>query len=142
MTKDLPGSSTSRYWLSISENSTASNWPDESEKTMMPILLPVRVLRSCLEITVPARRALVAPCLTAAEKSAKVWTRILAQHVAVGIERMGGEVEAQDLELLEQLFRCEPRRKGGSVRSFPDLTTPAPNISLWPLTLSAWARCA
>ncbi len=43
---------------------------------MIPILLPVRVLRSCFEITVPARRALLAPCFTAAEKSAKVCTRI------------------------------------------------------------------
>ena len=41
----------------------------------MPILLPVRVLRSCLEVTVPASRPAVAPCFTAAEKSAKVCTR-------------------------------------------------------------------
>ncbi|MCY1248753.1 hypothetical protein D9M72_622180 [compost metagenome] len=78
MTNDLPGSKRSRYWCSISENSTASNWPEESEKATIPILLPVRVLRSCFEVTVPASRPAVAPFFTAPAKSPKVCTRILA----------------------------------------------------------------
>ena len=44
-----PGSRTSRYCASPSENSTASKWPVGSDSPMMPILLPVLVRRSIRE---------------------------------------------------------------------------------------------
>ena len=76
MTSDLPGSRRSRYCARPSENSTASNWPVSSENITTPILLPVRVLRSCLDVTVPASRPAVAPRFTAAENSVQLCTRI------------------------------------------------------------------
>ncbi len=36
----------------------------------------------------------------------------LREQIIVGVERMGGEIEAQDLELAMQLLRGEPRRIG------------------------------
>ena len=42
---------------------------------MMPILLPVRVRRSCRDTTVPATRPAVAPAFTARAKSAQDCTR-------------------------------------------------------------------
>ena len=109
---DLPGSSRSRYWLSASENSTASNWPDESEKAMMPILLPVRVLRSCFDVTVPASRPAVAPFLHGGGEIGEGLDADLLQQVVVGVERMGGEVEAQHLEFAGAASPRQPGRIG------------------------------
>ena len=112
-TTDLPGSSRSRYCASPSENSTASYWPDASENCTTPILLPVRVLRSCLEVTVPASRPAVAPRFTAAENSAQFCTRIFSSARLVLVERMRREIEADRLELAVQPLGRQPGSAAG-----------------------------
>ena len=114
-TTDLPGSSWSRYCASPSENSTASYWPDTSENCTTPILLPVRVLRSCLEVTVPASRPAVAPRFTAAENSAQFCTRIFCSARLVLVERMRREVEADHLEFAMQPVGRQPRLGCGQI---------------------------
>jgi len=56
----------------------ASNCPDGSENSKMPILLPVLVRRSVRDTTVAATRPAVAPSFTDWQNAVQRWTFILS----------------------------------------------------------------
>jgi hypothetical protein len=123
-TVDAPG---------LRKTDTASYCPELSEKATMPILLPVRVLRSCLLVTVPASRPAVAPALTDnlrnPPRSARASWRA---DPIIGIERMRGEIKAQRLVFAVQLFGRQPGRGRGQMDGLGLSATAAnaPNMSL------------